>query len=402
MRQRLLRLYARHRDLIQAGAIGAAWCGLTQVALETHRWYPAWLAMYWWAGLFLMVAVALRHSHPTLALWLTVLVYPAGYRVGLQTDAHVVPLMVACYSATRYAAKRLWVVAAAASFAVFALLTQGGPRAGWRWDIEYVTWSLSPHVSRLTLLVAAVTAAAFVGENVRRLHVARSELLERNAELSALQDLRERAAVIAERTRIARDLHDVVAHHVAAIVMRSQALARREGPDEAEDRVAMSWIAETGRDALRAMRSVVSVLGGERGLLAPQPTLADLPNIASGLQEAGLSVDYLPPEDIPECGSEVELALVRIAQEALTNVLLHSTAPLAKLELSFDPAATWVTLVVSDPGPAAVAVAGDFAGGGNGLVNMRERARAAGGQLDVSDHGPQGWTVRAEIPIGAR
>jgi len=400
MRQRLVRLYARHHDRIQAGVVGAAWYGLTQVALGTHRWYPAWVAMYWWAGLFLVVAVALRRSHPMLALWLTVLVYPAGYRVGLQTDAHIVPLMVACYSATRYSAKRVWVVAAAASFAVFALVTQGGPSAGWRWDIEYVKWSLSSDISRLTVLVAAVTAAAFVGENVRRLHVARNELLERNAELAALQDLRERAAVIAERTRIARDLHDVVAHHVAAIVMRSQALARREGPDEAEDRVAMSWIAETGRDALRAMRSVVSVLGGERGLLAPQPTLTDLPRIAFGLQEAGLTVDYLPPEDIPECGSDVELALVRIAQEALTNVLLHSTAPLAKLELSFDPAATWVTLVVSDPGPAALA--GNFAGGGNGLVNMRERARAAGGQLDVFDEGPHGWTVRAEIPIGAR
>ncbi len=180
-------------------------------------------------------------------------------------------------------------------------------------------------------MLVAVAAGYFF----RRLALTSESLRERNAELQALQaELAERA-VLAERTRIARELHDVVAHHMSAIVVRAQAADRVAANRPEAPAEAVRWIADEGKQALTAMRSVVQVLrrgteaDGGTAALAPTPdgdrAADELRAAARRLRDAGRAVDLTLPDPWPTTSAESGLAVVRIAQEALTNVLLHSS-----------------------------------------------------------------------------
>src|SRR5690606_10960756 len=125
------------------------------------------------------------------------------------------------------------------------------------------------------LLVALVVAASVLGAALGRLDETLASLAERNRELEELAEVRAREAVQSERVRIARDLHDVVAHHVSAIVVRAQVVQRVGGDDVGVYRDAMAWIAPEGREALDAMRSMVRVLREDAAPLAPTSTLVD-------------------------------------------------------------------------------------------------------------------------------
>jgi signal transduction histidine kinase len=207
-----------------------------------------------------------------------------------------------------------------------------------------------------------------------------------------------RRAVAEERVRIARDLHDVVAHHLSVIVV--QAEAAQEVLDARPDQAgaAMGRVADTARTALTELRRVLGVLRSDAeadggAARAPQPDLAGVDDLVAAVREAGLTVDVRTEGAARPVTGVVGLAAYRVVQEALTNVLRHAAARRAEVALSFGDDALVVT--VSDDGRGPVG-GGD---GGHGIAGMRERVAIAGGSLDAGPRDGGGFAVRARLPL---
>ena len=205
-----------------------------------------------------------------------------------------------------------------------------------------------------------------------------------------------------ERLELARELHDVVAHHVAGIVVQAQAarIVAAKRPETLEE--TLTGIESAGNDALAAMRRVVSLLRdpGDAGGVTPSPEqLSDLVSRFAGRGPAVQLLDYGRPPWPPE----VTATVYRIVQEALTNVILHAPdAATVAVTVEEDPSG--VTVEVTDDAPRR-ALSGSpwFApGGGHGLTGMRERAEALGGTLSAGPGPDGGWTVAAKLPLAAR
>jgi signal transduction histidine kinase len=226
---------------------------------------------------------------------------------------------------------------------------------------------------------------------------AREAALERHA--AALDAERERAAAAAageERARIARELHDVVAHGVSTIVVQAQGGARmvRAEPREAEE--AFAAIERTGRQALAEMRRLLGMLraADERTALAPQPGVERLGELIDGFRSAGLPVDLQVRGPVTALPPGVDVSAYRIVQEALTNALNHAGPARARVLVRYLPGA--VELEVSDDG------AGNGArgvAGGHGLVGMRERVSIYGGRLEAGARPSGGYVIRAQLPF---
>ncbi len=227
-----------------------------------------------------------------------------------------------------------------------------------------------------------------------------AELRRLNDELAARQHDAARLAVAAERVRLARDLHDSVAHTVMVMVVQADAgLAslERHGPDE-RDLVAgaLEQIKDTGQRGLRDLRGLVRMLRDDEQ--APSPGLTDLDVLVTVLARAGLRVEVHRDPDLDSGTPPTPAAssdLFRVCQEALTNVLKHSESTTAEVRLARD--ATAVTLEVRDPGPARPTAVS----GGAGLVGMRERLAPHGGCVEAGDDGG-GFRVRARVPMPSR
>ncbi|MCG2799597.1 MAG: histidine kinase [Cellulomonas sp.] len=385
-------------DAATAVAFGVAWCLAVTGALASGLWQPAFVATWWWAGAFAVVALALRRMAPSAGLLVVAVAYPLGYRVGLQSDIHVVPILIAVFVVVRAGRLPWWGAAAIGAGAVLALMTAGGFEPGGGWRLHPTQLQLTRNYSGLVWLLAAVTTAAYTAHVIRALDRVSTELRAQNAELQVLRIAHARDAVNAERVRIARELHDVVAHHIAAIVVRAQAAEHVASIDPREATDAVPWIAATGREALTATRAIVEVLEQD-GPPPPRPLRPaggrdTLQQTVDRVRGAGVDVEAELPEVWPAMAPDTELAVLRIAQEALTNVLVHSQARRASLAMHDE--ADHVVLIVTDPGPAAPDPA-QATRIGRGLVNMRERARGAHGDLTAGPDGA-GWVVRLRVP----
>jgi signal transduction histidine kinase len=205
-----------------------------------------------------------------------------------------------------------------------------------------------------------------------------------------------------ERLELARELHDVVAHHVAGIVVQAQAarLVAAKRPETLDGM--LTGIESAGNDALAAMRRVVSLLRdpGDAGGLAPGPE--QLSDLAARFAGHGPAVRLrLPDGDRPPWPPEVAAAVYRIVQEALTNVALHARDA-ANVAIVVDGDQSGVRVEVTDDGQARPLASSRFAGGGHGLAGMRERAEALGGTLHAGPGPGGGWAVHAAVPLPAR
>ena len=231
----------------------------------------------------------------------------------------------------------------------------------------------------------------------RRLYVAalreRADRAEREREESA------EAAVASERARIARELHDIVAHSVSVMVVQAEAadeMLNRHDPERARAPV---WkIQETGRAALTDMRRMLGLLreADSRPALTPQPGIANLELLLAKVRESGLPVELEVqgrPEPLPP---GVDLSAYRIVQEALTNSLKYAGQANARVVVRYAPGA--LELEVTDDG-AGEAVDSN---GGHGLIGMRERVVLFGGELDAGPALGRGFRVRARLPFEAR
>lgn len=215
---------------------------------------------------------------------------------------------------------------------------------------------------------------------------------------------RARAAVAGERARLARELHDVVAHALGVIVMQAGGAGATPDLDEAQAKRVLGTIERTGRQAFAEMRRMVGVMReDDRDLeLAPAPGVADLPGLLDRMNEAGLRVS-LEVDGEPPSGSEgVQVSAYRIVQEALTNTLKHAGQTRAVVRLSWSPES--VRVEVMDDGPVDRGEGRHRTSpgsGGHGLVGMRERAALYGGEFDAGATAAGGFRVLARLPLGA-
>jgi signal transduction histidine kinase len=317
-----------------------------------------------------------------------------GGVLGHATEFHLLPILAVAYLVAQSGAISPLVAGAVCLAGTGALFS----------DLDALTLAPGFDWSRVLFALFVVAGTTFLGALVR--------------EQRRLRAVESQKVVVEERTRIARELHDVVAHHMSAIVIRAQAAERLAAGQPEVAVEAVHWIADTGKEALTGMRHAVQVLreadgdravelaphghsrveqspSGDRALeLAPQPTLADLRGIVERLAPVGLDVEIALPDPPPAVDPQVELAAVRIAQEGVTNALRHAEAQRAVVRVADD--AGQLVVAVDDDGRCGVAPA--LSTSGHGLRGMAERAAACGGRLDIARSDLGGWSVRATLP----
>jgi signal transduction histidine kinase len=223
---------------------------------------------------------------------------------------------------------------------------------------------------------------------------ARAVDAERDREADALR------AVVEERTRIARELHDIVGHSVSVMTVQASGVRRLLRPEQEQEREALLAVERTGREALAEMRRVVGALRDPNGgpTLTPQPSLSRVDALVAHARETGLPVDLeIEGEPVP-LPAGVDLTAYRLVQEGLTNAIKHAAARHAEVHVRYDDGQ--VEIEVCDDGRGIDGV-GPSAGGGHGLVGMRERVSIYGGELDAGPRDEGGFRLRARLPVTA-
>jgi signal transduction histidine kinase len=217
----------------------------------------------------------------------------------------------------------------------------------------------------------------------------RADQLEREREENA------RLAVAAERTRIARELHDVVAHAISLIVVQARAGRRTPGGKAGPTRESLDAIEETGRQALAEMRRLVGLLRAdeEEPTLGPLPGVGQLEALVRHVSDAGLPVDLRTEGEAADLPAGIEVSAYRIVQEALTNALKHAGPASARVIVHYRP--DELELEVIDTGSGGQQAATD----GHGLVGMRERVSVYGGEMEAGESDGGGFAIRARLPL---
>ncbi len=244
-----------------------------------------------------------------------------------------------------------------------------------------------------------VTGTAWgVGLLVRQSHERARELQRLAARLAEQQEAVAGAAVVAERARIAREVHDSVAHAVSVMVLQMGGL-RRLLPDHPEAQDVLLGLERLGRESVDEMRRVVGILRETpAGDPAPQPSLARLDAVLAELRAGGMPVELVVTGEPAEVPPLVDVSAVRVVQEALSNVVRHAGAAATRVEVAWTPGR--VTVTVTDDGRPRVDPT-PHAPGGHGQLHMRERVAVAGGDLDVGPVRGGGYRVRAGFPVPA-
>jgi signal transduction histidine kinase len=303
-------------------------------------------------------------------------------------------ILVAVYSVAAYGDR--WV-----SLAGLAAVELGSAAV----QLTEVRFESPTVLSNGLIFAAAWLLGHFVG--VRRAYTARleertAELEERTAELERARAELARRAVAEERLRLARELHDVVAHSISVIAVQSGVGAHVAGTRPEEAAKALAAIEATSRAALAELRRLLGVLRQDsdepQGDLAPVPGLADLDGLLAEVAKAGLAVRLRvegTPSPLP---AGVDLSAYRIVQEALTNVVRHAGPARAQVLVGYGDRE--VTVEVLDDGRGVAAPAG---GGrvrvGHGLIGMRERVQVFGGDLEAGPRPGGGFRVAARLPL---
>src|SRR6478672_7242144 len=206
-------------------------------------------------------------------------------------------------------------------------------------------------------------------------------------------------ATAEERARIARELHDVVAHSVSVMVVQASGVRRLLKEEQHREREALLSVEQIGRQALSEMRRMLGVMrSGEDSpaALAPQPGLQHLDRLIAQVEEAGMPVTLRVEGDRPELSPGVDLSAYRIVQEGLTNALKHAKGARAEVLVRYIDSS--VELEIADDGPGLPG--GD--GGGHGLVGMRERVALYGGTIEAGPRDGGGFVLRAQLPVEGR
>lgn len=263
-----------------------------------------------------------------------------------------------------------------------------------------VTVNTGLYPGRIVPKLALFAIAWVIGDNLRTRRAYLAELEARAARLEHERGERAERAVIEERTRIARELHDVIAHNVSVMVVQASAGDDVFDSDPGRAREALAAVASTGRDALSELRRLLGVIRpgeAEEPSFAPQPGIGRLGELVEQVRDTGLAVDVSVDGEVRELPEATSLCVYRVVQEALTNTLKHAAAKRAQVSLRYDPDA--VKVRVSDDGHGENAATANGSAGGHGLIGMRERVALFGGELQAGPSAGGGYCVNARLPV---
>lgn len=249
------------------------------------------------------------------------------------------------------------------------------------------------------LLVCGLVITAWIlGTSMRTRTAYLAVLEDRTIRLERDRDQRARLAVATERARIAREMHDVVAHHISVMIALAQGAQYtvRTSPDQAEE--VMGRVSDTGRQALDQMRRLLGVLRDPDGhpARAPQPGVADLDTLLATVQAAGLTTELVVDGTPFPLSSDGQLVVYRLVQESLTNTIKHADATTAWVRLRYGPDRE-LEIEVVDNGCGAIKRPDLL--GGHGLAGMVERAALFGGTVDAGEDPGGGWRVHAHFRV---
>ena len=249
-------------------------------------------------------------------------------------------------------------------------------------------------------LVAPSLIAWVLGDSMRWRRAFYRELEERAAQLERERDAHAQVAAAAERARIARELHDVVAHNVSVMVVQADGAGYALDNEPERARQALADISRTGRQALAEMRRLLGVLRSStpstaRSTVSPLPGISQLGDLLAQTRNAGLEVSMTVSGPTRPFPAGIDLAAYRVVQEALTNVRKHA-GPAARAAVAVRYGHAELSLEITDDGRGAAAVSD---GAGHGLTGMRERVGMYGGMLDAAPRPTGGFRVLARIPV---
>ena len=343
----------------------------------------------------LIAAIAVRRVWPSAVFLLTSALAFGQWLLGfpLLGDA---ALLVALYTV---AAHQSWLRAVAAA----GLLEAGAVMAAVKWEPAG-----TPERS-LLFLTATVVAALFTGLTAASGSRYLAWMDERARRLEIERDQQAEIAAAAERTRIARELHDIVSHSLSVVITLADAAAIVSRADPGQGAEAMTEVSEAGRRALADMRAMLGVLRTDKppsGLalpseLEPQPGVAELGALVDQIRATGLAAEVAVKGPVFPLGAAAELTVYRVVQEALTNALRHAGARRALVTISYDNPEVRVRVADDGPAPGQPAASGQFRAPGHGLDGMRERVALHGGTLRAGPAPGGGWLVEAILRTAA-
>jgi len=385
------RLAGGDAGVIADAGIGIAAAGLIAVAAwgSPRLIGSSAIAGPWWLlallPLLMGAPLVLRRRAPLLmwlAIWAGIGLLSLFAVNSVRGLAFMFVLFGAAYSLGAHASLRRGVAGLVLTAPVVAVISHRG---------ELGLAFAQGHGGKSGVLLSSLQLLAFWLAGV--LARARRQAAAMAAQSAALQRQAEQAAA-AERARIARELHDIVAHHLSVIVL--QAAGTRASGRPAE--VTLEKIENSARQALTETRRLLGVLRDpdEETGFAPQPGIGDLDALAASVQAAGLPVNLVIDGDLAALPAAVDVSVYRIVQEALTNVLKHAGPARAGVTIGCGQDA--VTIEVVDDGTAESGQQAPV--DGHGLAGMRERAAVFGGELAAGPRSGGGYAVRARLPLG--
>ena len=336
----------------------------------------------------LMVApLVWRRRYPLSVFAFAVVVALVQWSANVTLAADVALLVYVYTVASRYPL-RVAVLAA-------AVVELGVALAALRWDLAASLGQ--PWLASVLLLSAPVLAALLLGVSVRIRRQSVDALTERAERLERERDQEAAIAVAAERTRIAREMHDVVAHSLAVMVTLSDAAALKLAVEPERAALAMREVSATGHQALDEMRGLLGVLraADDRAGLQPQPGLADVGGLVEQVRATGITAELSMTGSASSLTPGAELTAYRIVQEAITNTLKHAQAP-KRITVDIRLRDDSVTIDVQDDGVGNGLAAGTQ---GMGLAGMRERVAVHGGMVSTGPDPTGGWGVHALLPL---
>jgi len=383
-----------HRVEVQDALVAVVFTASTivvTIGIDSAEGGPALDVVGYLSMLVVGGALAFRHRWPVPVLYATLaglVVYLVGEYPGgpVFLGVFIAIGTVASIMATREAVPHVVVVV---SVLAGAALARGSTGSGDPTDDN--VWA---HLVYLSWTVVAF----FIGKAIRDRRELLAGLRERNRHLEETREEEALRRVAEERVRIARDLHDIVAHNIAGISLQAATGAHvaTAHPDQAHQ--ALLAIREASKQTLDELRSTLHLLreGEDAAPLAPTPGLDALPTLVTSVEAAGIPVDLEVLGDVSDVPDAVAGATYRIVQESLTNVMRHAGPATVVVRLGSTP--DGIDLRVEDDGRGASA-APDGAPGGHGLAGMRERALALGGSVAAGPRPGGGYAVRAWLPV---
>jgi signal transduction histidine kinase len=396
---RLAALPPRRRERVQDAGLGVAIAAVNVVSLLPYHahLHPLWLALTLVAAQG--IPLAWRRSWPVPVLIVIAGVRIAYDQIGFGFAPFPLGPAIAFYTVIDRCGPVLrW--ASVGGTAVGITISEAAPGHNLPYDAIF----------QVTVFFTVWAAGVLSRTTRANLQAAQTRADRAEAEL----DRQAAQAAVRERTRIARELHDVVAHHVSLIAVQAEAAASLLPGQPDQARSAVDIIGDTARQALTELRRLLGVLRGpaERPQTAPSVSLGELGEVLDQVRGAGLPVDFTVRGTPAPLAPSVDLTAYRIVQEALTNTIRHSRAARAAVTLCYEPGHITVSVTESgrrpDGHPAGPSAVGDgaasgqpgslLAGSGLGLAGIAERVASCGGNLTVGPTPADGFAVTARLP----